>query len=86
MLNYEPASGCLISSPPQVEEWVKAGLGPLEGYLSHEKQPTPLGPPQGPRHRPTVESLGGAVNYERGTPVRPTVGNTARRTTLLPVP
>jgi len=27
---------------------------------------------QGPRHRPTVGSYGGAVSYERGTPVRDT--------------
>ena len=33
------------------------------------KCPPPLGTPQGPRHRPTVGSYGGAVSYERGTPV-----------------
>ena len=26
----------------------------LQGYLAHEKSPTPLGPPEDPRHRPTV--------------------------------
>ena len=30
----------------------------------------PQGPPQGPRHNPTVWSYGGAVSYKRGTPVR----------------
>ena len=27
----------------------------LAGYLIHKKTPTPLAPPQDPRHRPTVE-------------------------------
>ena len=27
----------------------------LQGYLPHKKPPTPLGPPQGPRHSPTIE-------------------------------
>ena len=26
----------------------------LQGYLAHKKQRPPLGPPSGPRHRPTV--------------------------------
>ena len=43
---------------------------PLQGYLAHKKQITPLGPPQGLRHSLTVGSLGGAVSYERGTPVQ----------------
>jgi len=34
----------------------------------------PPGPPYGPRHEPTVGSLGGVVSYERGTPVHPYVG------------
>ena len=37
----------------------------VQGYLTYAH---PLGPPQGPRHRPTVGSRGGAVSYERGTP------------------
>ena len=28
----------------------------LQGYLAHEKMPTPLGPPYDPRYRPTVGS------------------------------
>ena len=28
----------------------------LQGYLAHKKQPHLLGPPWGPRHRPTVGS------------------------------
>jgi len=44
---------------------------PLQGYLAHKKTPNPLGPPEGPRHSPTVGSYGGAVSYERGTPVGP---------------
>ena len=39
-------------------------------YLAHKKTPTPLGPPQDPRHRPKVVSYGGALSYERGTPVQ----------------
>ena len=42
----------------------------VQGHLAHVKQPLPLGPPQGPRHVPTVGSLGGDVSCERGTPVR----------------
>ena len=34
----------------------------VQGYLAHKKQPPPLGPPQGPRHSPTVGSQGGAVS------------------------
>ena len=30
--------------------------GQLQGYLAHQKTPTPLGPPSDPRHRPTVGS------------------------------
>jgi len=41
----------------------------IQGYLAHTKQPSPLGPPQGPRHTPTVGFYGGLVSYERGTPV-----------------
>ena len=44
---------------------------PVQGYLAHQKQPLSLGPLQGPRHIPAVGSSGGAVSYERGTPVRP---------------
>ena len=32
-------------------------------------RPPPLGPPQGPRHSPTVGSYGVAGSYKRGTPV-----------------
>ena len=32
---------------------------PRQGYLAYKRTPTSLGPPQGPRHRPTVGSLGG---------------------------
>ena len=43
----------------------------LQGYLARKKTPKPLGPPQHPRHRATVGSQGGALSYERGTPVNP---------------
>ena len=42
----------------------------VQGYLAHKKQPPPVGPPYSPGHNPTVGSLGGAVSYERGAPVR----------------
>ena len=32
------------------------GAVSAQGYLAHTKTPTPLGPPQDPRHRPTVGS------------------------------
>ena len=41
----------------------------VQGYLAHNKTPPPLGPPQGPRHRLTVGSYGGAFSYGRGNPV-----------------
>jgi hypothetical protein len=41
----------------------------IQGYLAHKKQTTLPGPPKDPRHRPTVGSWGGALSYERGTPV-----------------
>ena len=34
------------------------GCPVLQGYLAHTKTPPPLGPPWGPRHRPTVGSWG----------------------------
>ena len=34
----------------------------VQGYLAHKKTPTPLGPPQDPRHRPTVGSYGGVFS------------------------
>ena len=33
----------------------------LQGYLAHEKKPTPLGPPYDPRCSPTVGSWEGGV-------------------------
>ena len=39
------------------------------GHLAHKATPTPPGPPQDPRPRPTVVSRGGAFYYRRGTPV-----------------
>jgi len=41
--------------------WVSFGLilGVLQGYLAHKKTPTPLGPPEDPRHRLTVVFYGG---------------------------
>ena len=43
----------------------------LQDYLAHKKAPHPVGPPQGPRHRPTVRSYGVAFAYKRGTSVCP---------------
>ena len=43
------------------------------GTSPMRNSPPPLGPPYGPRHRPTVGSWGGAVSYERGTPHPPQV-------------
>jgi len=55
----------------------------LQGHLAHKKQPPPPGPPYGHRHSPTVGSQGGAVSYERDTPVHQTdcgrSGRKARR-------
>ena len=43
--------------------------GPLQGYLAHKKSPPAPGPPQDPRHRPTIGSKGGAISHERGASV-----------------
>ena len=40
-----------------------------EGYLAHKKSCPPHRTSIGPRHSPTVGTWGGAVSYERGTPV-----------------
>ena len=42
----------------------------VQGYLAHKKHLPSLGPPYGPGHSPIVGSYGGAVSYERGTPVQ----------------
>ena len=52
----------------------------LQGYLADKKPPL-LGPPQGPRHRPTVGSLDAVVSYNRGTPVPPPIHSEIRWTT-----
>ena len=41
----------------------------LQGYLVHKKPPPPLGPPYGPRHRPTVGFGGVAFFCKQGTSV-----------------
>ena len=43
----------------------------LQGYLAHKKPPTPLTPPEEPRHGPAVGSCGVAVSFGRGTPTPP---------------
>ena len=40
-----------------------------QGYLAHKKELPPLGPPKGPEQSPTVESYGGAMSYDRCSPV-----------------
>ena len=40
-------------------KWKVEALAPLarlQGHLAHKKHPPSLGPPQGPRHSPTVGS------------------------------
>ena len=34
----------------------RLGRARVQGYLAHKETLTPLGPPQDPRHRPTVGS------------------------------
>jgi len=47
----------LASSDPDREKRVEPyPLELVQGYLAHKKTPNPLGPPEGPRHRPTVGS------------------------------
>ena len=72
------------SAPPPFESMLSHNVSPhacapdvrlsrptLQGYLAHEKQSTPLGPPWGPRHSPTVDPYAVAVSYKRGTLVNP---------------
>ena len=61
------------SARPSLARW-RAGaawpcLARLQGYLAHKNPPTPLGPPSGPRHSPTVGSYGEQVSLERGAHV-----------------
>ena len=51
------------AGPPRHPPWV------VQGFIAHKKHPSSLGPPQGPRHVPTVGSYGEAVSYERCDPV-----------------
>jgi hypothetical protein len=51
----------------------------LRGTSLIRSNPPPLGSLEGPRQRTTVGSQGGAVSYERGTPV-PTISS------LTPLP
>ena len=41
----------------------------MQGYLAHEKTPTPLGPPLGPYAQAYGRVLVGGIFYDRGTPV-----------------
>ena len=44
-----------------------ASAGVHTGVPLSEETPTPIRPPQVPRHRATVGSYGGAISYEPGT-------------------
>ena len=57
------------TDPPETWRFICEAFHPKQGYLVHKKSPSPLGPPQVPRLRATVGSYGGAISYERGTPV-----------------
>ena len=37
----------------------------IQGYLARQKMPSPLGPPNDPRHRSTIGSQGCAFSYKR---------------------
>ena len=57
-------------------EMLFGGLGVtgIQGYLAHKKTPTPLGPPQDPRHRPTLGSYGGAFSCAVGALIAQDLG------------
>ena len=62
------------------ERFAHAAASLVQGYLAHKKPPAPLGPRSGPRHGLTSRSEGGAISYERGSPVdRETVPNLLQR-------
>ena len=58
-----------------VKLWSRYSLNPgvlkpwcsVQGYLAHKKTPTPLGPPWGSRHHPTVGSQGWVQRPGPGT-------------------
>ena len=55
-----PKSGRIgtINSERQLEQSPPtrvSSMAGVQGYLAHQKTPTPLGPPEDPRHRPTIE-------------------------------
>jgi len=52
---------------------IEIGERRLQMYLAQKKAPTLLGPPSDPVHSPAIGSKGGAVSYERGTPVEQTM-------------
>jgi len=59
----------VIFEGPSSEAHGVHAMGNVQGYLAH-KNPAPLGPPQGPRHSPSVGSKGAAFSYGRGAPAK----------------
>ena len=58
----------------------------VQGYLTHEKQPPPLGPPPGPRNFPPVGPEGATVSYGRGNPVALSIPLSLAVTDTVPKP
>ena len=53
---YQSTAEPEVNNSKHVKDFYLEANKAIQGYLAHEKPPAPLGPPQGPRHRPTVGS------------------------------
>ena len=71
MLNFEGVSGVTFSDARLSlrSEDFPSEFEVVQGFLAHNQTPLPLGPPEGPRNGPMIESQGGAVSCKRGSPV-----------------
>ena len=73
------------SNPNLLEEdaWRWVGNVSSTGVPRSQHPPPPLGPPQEPRHGPTVGSYGVAVSYKRGSDSDHEQGASQRRAFCL---
>ena len=64
--------GTPVAVSGSCRRWNVLASSAVQGCLAHKKQPPtpPLGPPEDPRHSPTV-GFWGVVSYGQGTPVGP---------------
>ena len=80
--SYERGTPVHGTVSPDPRRAVPGGI-PLQEYLAHKNAPATLGPPCGPRHRPTVGPWEAALFCERGTPSLPPVNARYRDTSRI---